>query len=109
MEKHHQVEAIVTEDSEVLAFGCDTVIYRLDRQGNGKRIQYSNIIHSDVLDIPQFTRDMFRYMCITTGCSYLPSISVAGIKRARELVKRNPTMDKVSRDSKLVLHICILI
>lgn len=95
MEKHHQVEAIVTEDSEVLAFGCDTIIYQLDRHGNGKRIQYSDIIHSDVLNISQFTRDMFRYMCITTGCSFLPSISVAGINRARELVKRNPTMDKL--------------
>ncbi|CAO3630549.1 unnamed protein product [Mucor hiemalis] len=100
MEKFKQVSAIVTEDSELLAFGCNKIIYRLDRQGNGKSVRFDDIVDTEELGIKEFTRDMFRYMCITTGCSYLSSISVAGINRARELVKNNPTIEKLFRALK---------
>ena len=36
-----------------------------------------------------FTADMFRYMCILSGCDYLSSIKATGIKKAFADVKRN--------------------
>ncbi|CAO3657339.1 unnamed protein product [Mucor hiemalis] len=38
---------------------------------------------------------MFRYMCITSGCDYLPSLCDIGLKKAQGLVERHPTLDNL--------------
>lgn len=41
----------------------------------------------------QFTLDKFRYMCILSGCDYLPSIPGVGLKKAREFIFRSSDPD----------------
>ena len=44
-----------------------------------------------------FTADMFRYMCILSGCDYLSSIKETGIKKAFTDVKRNKDVSATIR------------
>lgn len=88
-------DAVITEDSDLLTFGCRKVIYKLSRYGEGRQIQYDDIFTSEKLRMTRFTPDMFRYMCITSGCDYLPSLCDIGLKKAQGLVERHPTLDKL--------------
>ncbi|KAI3377997.1 hypothetical protein SNEBB_009365 [Seison nebaliae] len=72
-------EAVITEDSDLILFGCDKIIYKLDNEGNGI-----------LFELKQLTKDFgqkmnffkFRRACILSGCDYLNGIHRIGIKTA---------------------------
>jgi len=74
---------VITEDSDLLLFGCDYVIVKLDRYGNGVLIRSSKI--SDCLGPKShnFNFEKFRQMCILSGCDYLPNLPGVGLQKAR--------------------------
>lgn len=41
----------------------------------------------------QFNLDKFRYMCILSGCDYLPSVSGVGLIKARQFITRTSEPD----------------
>lgn len=41
----------------------------------------------------QFSLDRFRYMCILSGCDYLPSIPGVGLIKARQFISRSSDPD----------------
>ncbi|KAG1199284.1 hypothetical protein G6F35_012526 [Rhizopus arrhizus] len=51
--KNNYAQAAVTEDSDLLAFGCSTVIFKLNRYGDCMRIHFEDI--SKVIDIKPFS------------------------------------------------------
>ncbi|XP_077201061.1 exonuclease 1 isoform X2 [Paroedura picta] len=90
------VQAIITEDSDLLAFGCKKVFLKLDRFGNGLEIDQARLgMCKQLGDV--FTEEKFRYMCILSGCDYLPSIHGIGLSKACKLLKiaNNPDIIKV--------------
>uniref|UniRef100_A0A8D0HF44 Exonuclease 1 n=1 Tax=Sphenodon punctatus TaxID=8508 RepID=A0A8D0HF44_SPHPU len=90
------VQAIITEDSDLLAFGCKKVFLKIDKFGNGLEIDQARLGKCKQLgDI--FTEEKFRYMCILSGCDYLPSIHGIGLGKACKLLKlsNNPDIIKV--------------
>ncbi|KAG9344612.1 hypothetical protein JZ751_011284 [Albula glossodonta] len=91
-------QAIITEDSDLLAFGCKKVILKMDKLGNGLEINQSNLGRCRALgDV--FTEEKFRYMCILSGCDYLPSLYGIGLGKACKLLRvaSNPDILKVIR------------
>lgn len=89
------VDAVITEDSDLIPYGCPRIIYKLDKTGNAREIDLSNISSSKEMDFSSFTLEMFRHMCILSGCDYLPSIPSLGIKTAYNLVKEYKDIDKI--------------
>ncbi|XP_060099491.1 exonuclease 1 [Heteronotia binoei] len=90
------VQAIITEDSDLLAFGCKKVFLKLDKFGNGLEIDQNRLgMCKQLGDV--FTEEKFRYMCILSGCDYLPSIHGIGLSKACKLLKiaNNPDIIKV--------------
>nr|XP_056708913.1 exonuclease 1 [Euleptes europaea] len=90
------VQAIITEDSDLLAFGCKKVFLKLDKFGNGLEIDQARLgMCKQLGDV--FTEEKFRYMCILSGCDYLPSIHGIGLGKACKLLKiaNNPDIIKV--------------
>ncbi|KAJ1910279.1 hypothetical protein IWQ60_010738 [Tieghemiomyces parasiticus] len=93
LDKAGLVDAVITEDSDLLAFGCRRIIFKLDRSGCGVEIRGADL--SKVrdgkagLDLTQWSLDRFRQMCILSGCDYLPSIPRIGIKTAYQLLKKH--------------------
>ncbi|XP_027540104.1 exonuclease 1 isoform X2 [Neopelma chrysocephalum] len=90
------VQAIITEDSDLLAFGCKKVFLKIDKFGNGLEIDQARLGNCKQLG-NVFTEEKFRYMCILSGCDYLASIYGIGLAKACKLLKlaNNPDIIKV--------------
>ncbi|XP_028279399.1 exonuclease 1 [Parambassis ranga] len=98
LSKSGLAQAVITEDSDLLAFGCKTVILKMDKQGNGLEIDQNHLGRCRSLgDV--FTEDKFRYMCILSGCDYLASLHGIGLGKACKLLKlaKDPDILKVIR------------
>uniref|UniRef100_A0A668AS72 Exonuclease 1 n=1 Tax=Myripristis murdjan TaxID=586833 RepID=A0A668AS72_9TELE len=98
LSKSGLAHAVITEDSDLLAFGCKKVILKMDKQGNGLEIDQSHLGRCRSLgDV--FTEDKFRHMCILSGCDYLPSLHGIGLGKACKLLRiaNNPDILKVIR------------
>ncbi|XP_041105234.1 exonuclease 1-like [Polyodon spathula] len=89
-------QAVITEDSDLLTFGCKKVLLKMDTFGNGLEIDQACLGKCKQLgDV--FNEEKFRYMCILAGCDYLASISGIGLAKACKLLKmaNNPDIIKV--------------
>ncbi|XP_028983134.1 exonuclease 1 isoform X2 [Betta splendens] len=97
--KSDLAQAVITEDSDLLAFGCKKVILKMDKQGNGLEIDRSNLGRCRSLG-NIFTEEKFRYMCILSGCDYLPSIHGIGLAKACKLLRlaKDPDIVKLVFD-----------
>ncbi|GCB77860.1 hypothetical protein scyTo_0016756 [Scyliorhinus torazame] len=86
LNKIHIAQAVITEDSDLLAFGCKKVVLKVDKNGNGIEIDQARFGKCKQLgDI--FTEEKFRYMCILSGCDYLASIHGIGLAKACKLLR----------------------
>uniref|UniRef100_A0A4W3JY88 Exonuclease 1 n=1 Tax=Callorhinchus milii TaxID=7868 RepID=A0A4W3JY88_CALMI len=80
------VQAVITEDSDLLAFGCKKVVLKVDKYGNGLEIDQAQFGKCKQLgDV--FTEEKFRYMCILSGCDYLASLHGIGLAKACKLLR----------------------
>ncbi|XP_039205032.1 exonuclease 1 isoform X1 [Crotalus tigris] len=96
LNKTGMVQAIITEDSDLLTFGCKKVFLKIDKFGNGLEIDQARLgMCKQLGDV--FTEEKFRYMCILSGCDYLPSIHGIGLGKSCKLLKiaNNPDIIKV--------------
>lgn len=101
------VAAVVTEDSDLMVYGCRRVVYKLDSHGNGMEFELEwalgppperlmpEVARGAVLSFRGFCMDMLRTVCVLAGCDFLPSVRGMGFKRAHSLVKRFKTLDRV--------------
>ncbi|XP_071337657.1 exonuclease 1 [Trachinotus anak] len=103
-------QAVITEDSDLLAFGCKKVILKMDKQGNGLEIDQSNLGRCRALG-NVFTEEKFRYMCILSGCDYLPSLHGIGLGKACKLLRlaKDPDILKVIRKMGQYLKISLVV
>lgn len=98
LSKSGLAEAVITEDSDLLAFGCKKVILKMDKQGNGMEIDQKHLGRVKSLG-NVFTEEKFRHMCILSGCDYLPSLHGIGLGKACKLLRlaKDPDILKVIR------------
>ncbi|KAF7254630.1 Exonuclease 1 [Varanus komodoensis] len=104
------VQAIITEDSDLLAFGCKKVFLKIDKSGHGIEIDQARLGMCKQLG-DGFTEEKFRYMCILSGCDYLPSIHGIGLGKACKLLKiaNNPDIIKIIRKMGQYLKMNIVV
>ncbi|ENN81118.1 hypothetical protein YQE_02486, partial [Dendroctonus ponderosae] len=86
-------ECVITEDSDLLLFGCKKVLYKLDLSGAGRLVESEKICSAMKMRPDQFTFDKFRYMCILSGCDYANSLSGIGLKKAEKFLKLTAETD----------------
>ncbi|KAF9541251.1 Rad2 nuclease [Mortierella hygrophila] len=101
LEKHGIVDGIITEDSDLLVFGCKKVIFKLDQFGAGAEILFDKLSRVQEVSFQDWTLTEIRHMCILAGCDYLPSIPGMGLKTAQRLLRRYKTYDKVLRHVRM--------
>lgn len=82
------VDFVISEDSDLIPFGCQTILFKMDLNGDGDEFRRSRISGCSDLDFTRFTDDMLLDMCILAGCDYLPSLPGMGLSRAHKLVKK---------------------
>ncbi|XP_056147483.1 exonuclease 1 [Lampris incognitus] len=103
-------QAVITEDSDLLAFGCKKVILKMDKQGNGVEVDQSHLGRCRSLgDV--FTEEKFRYMCILSGCDYLASLYGIGVGKACKLIRmaNNPDILKVIKNMGRYLKMNVVV
>ncbi|XP_024924455.3 exonuclease 1 [Ziziphus jujuba] len=91
------IEAVITEDSDLVAYGCQAVIFKMDRYGNGEEIVMDDIFDSVSLkpSFQNFDKELFTGMCVLAGCDFLPSIPGIGIAKAFALVSKYRNLERV--------------
>ncbi|CAD6229625.1 unnamed protein product [Miscanthus lutarioriparius] len=89
------VDAVITEDSDLIPFGCSRIIFKMDKFGQGVEFQITRLERNRDLDFNGFTRQMLLEMCILSGCDYLPSLPGMGVKRAHALIQKLKCHEKV--------------
>uniref|UniRef100_K3XEN3 Exonuclease 1 n=1 Tax=Setaria italica TaxID=4555 RepID=K3XEN3_SETIT len=89
------VDAVITEDSDLIPFGCSRIIFKMDKFGQGVEFQITRLQRNRELDFNGFTRQMLLEMCILSGCDYLPSLPGMGVKRAHALIQKLKCHEKV--------------
>ncbi|XP_024993267.1 exonuclease 1 [Cynara cardunculus var. scolymus] len=94
------VDAVITEDSDLIPFGCPRIIYKMDKFGQGVEFQHSKLQHNKDLNLTGFTKQMILEMCILSGCDYLQSLPGMGLKKANALIKKFKSYDKVIKHLK---------
>ncbi|PWN23210.1 hypothetical protein BCV69DRAFT_297157 [Microstroma glucosiphilum] len=101
LEKTGMIDAVVTEDSDLLVFGCRKVLFKMDSNGDCIEILSSRFTACKTLSFAGWTTDLFRQMAILSGCDYLPSITGMGLKNAHKLLQRYKTVNKVLQAVRL--------
>ncbi|WWC69755.1 uncharacterized protein I206_103698 [Kwoniella pini CBS 10737] len=101
LEREGFVDGIITEDSDLLVFGCRQVIFKLDGDGKCVWIHRNNI--ATIRDFPMhgWTDVQFRRMAMLSGCDYLDSIVGIGLKKAHALMRRFKTVEKLLQHIRL--------
>ncbi|XP_042426673.1 exonuclease 1-like [Zingiber officinale] len=97
------IAAIITEDSDLIAYGCQAIVFKMDRYGYGEEIIMDRLFDtdSDELSFKDFDKELLTGMCVLAGCDFLPSIPGIGIKRAYSLVAKYKNLDRVLSVLKL--------
>ncbi|CAL5341619.1 unnamed protein product [Camellia sinensis] len=75
------IVAVTSKDSDLLAYGCPTVVFKMDRYGNGEEIVQNKLSHRHVR---------------LAGCAFLPSVPGIGITKAYSLVSKYRNLDRVN-------------
>ncbi|BGP15941.1 hypothetical protein JCM10213_003628 [Rhodosporidiobolus nylandii] len=95
LEKAGLVDAIVTEDSDLLVFGCKNVLFKLDGEGNCVSISRDDFSQCREYNFTDWSDTEFRQMAILSGCDYLDSVVGLGLKTAYRLMRKYKTAEKV--------------
>lgn len=111
LERIGLVDGIITEDSDLLVFGCRQVLFKLDAVANTvvliSRSSFASVTTADgSLPFLGWSDAQFRAMAILSGCDYLNSVEGVGLKTAWTLLKKHKTVENVikvlRRDGKNV-------
>ncbi|KAJ8761987.1 hypothetical protein K2173_006589 [Erythroxylum novogranatense] len=92
---NRQVDAVISEDSDLIPFGCPRIIFKMDKYGQGVEFQQSRLHQNKEINFSGFTKQMLLEMCILSGCDYLQSLPGMGLKRAHALITKFKSHDKI--------------
>lgn len=94
--KINYVDFVITEDSDLLALGCNRCLFKLDPEtGNGVEINLDDLQKCKEYDFTLFNHDKFLLFCILSGCDYF-KLKGVGWKTAYQVVKeRNNYKDSL--------------
>ncbi|GAA5870805.1 hypothetical protein JCM1840_006809 [Sporobolomyces johnsonii] len=95
LERRGLVDGIITEDSDLLVFGCQNVLFKLDGEGNCVSIARKDFAKCREYDFAGWSDTEFRQMAILSGCDYIESIVGLGLKTAYRLMRKYKTAEKV--------------
>lgn len=94
LEKKGHIDAILSEDSDLLVFGAQCLLTKLDQYGGCVMIKRADFTACREVSLTGWSDADFRRMAILSGCDYLPSISKMGLKTAHRLLRKHKTVER---------------
>ena len=80
------IDFVITEDSDLLAYGVKKVLFKMSQDGNGIEINLDFLNNCPDFVMPSssksITQDMFLSTCILSGSDYHQGIPGIGYKTA---------------------------
>lgn len=95
LEQQGLVDGIITEDSDLLIFGCHNVLFKMDNEGQCVEVRRDNFARCREYNFAGWTDVEFRQMAILSGCDYLDSVHGMGLKTAYKLMRKYKSANKV--------------
>ena len=91
------VAAVITEDSDLMAFGTPKVLYKMDQCGAARLMVLNDILgkKKGKLDLTGMNQARFTECCILAGCDYLDSIPGFGFSRAVKEMNKCKTVHRL--------------
>lgn len=106
LEKVGLVDGILSEDSDLLVFGCNRLITKLSDYGECIEINRLDFHKIKKLSLETFSLAQWRLVAILSGCDYTKGIPGVGLKTAFNLVLKLLSLEKIvlalKADSKTV-------
>lgn len=94
LEKIGLVDGILSEDSDLLVFGCKRLITKLNDHGGCVEINRANL-HKLKSEFHKFSDSQWRSLAILSGCDYTKGIPGVGMKTAFMAVHKHVTWDAI--------------
>ena len=82
LERQGLIHGILSEDSDLLVFGCKRLLTKLDQYGNCIEINRRDFCAVREVSLTGWTDADFRRMAILSGCDYLAGVNNMGLKTA---------------------------
>lgn len=96
LEKVGLVDGILSEDSDLLVFGCNKLITKLNDYGECIEIDRANFVKLKKTPyLATFTQAQWRLIAILSGCDYTKGIPGVGLKTAFNIVQKLGSLDKI--------------
>lgn len=93
------VDLVISEDSDLIVYGCQNIIFKLDRLGNYQEFKRSNLCNNQSLSFLNWTDKQFKVFCCLAGCDYVKNLKNIGIKSAYKIVsKHGPSFHKIATE-----------
>lgn len=119
------VDVVITEDSDLLAYGCPTVrgwgrgpsspcpaprrvqtlsraapppaqvFFKMDKVGDGEEVALADLPSTREVDLRGWSHDLFQQMCVMAGCDFVKGLPGIGIKKAHQHIRRTRNFMKV--------------
>ncbi|KAK6226504.1 hypothetical protein QIS74_00059 [Colletotrichum tabaci] len=97
LERQGLIGGILSEDSDLLVFGCKRLLTKLDQYGNCIEINRRDFCAVREVSLTGWTDADFRHMAILSGCDYLEGISNMGLKTAYRMIRKYKTPERLVR------------
>ncbi|KAM0269643.1 hypothetical protein ACHAQH_009686 [Verticillium albo-atrum] len=97
LERQGIIGGILSEDSDLLVFGCKRLLTKLDQYGNCIEINRRDFAACREVSLTGWTDAEFRRMAILSGCDYLAGVSNMGLKTAYRMVRKYKTPERLVR------------
>lgn len=95
LEQRGTIDAILSEDSDLLVFGAKCLLTKLDQYGDCIMINRKDFTACREISLVGWTDAEFRCMAILSGCDYLPGIEKMGLKTAYRMIRKHKTVDRI--------------
>lgn len=95
LERQGLVDGVLSEDSDLLVFGCKRLITKLDKYGSCVEINRRDFCAVREVSLTGWTDTDFRRMAILSGCDYLEGLRGTGLKTAYRHLRAHKTPEKV--------------
>jgi exonuclease-1 len=85
LSKNGIVDCIMTEDSDLIAHGCDNIIYKYNYWENNCMFYTRECLLNDQIEVNRFK--LFKEYCVMCGCDYFKGFEGVGPKKAFKICK----------------------
>ena len=94
------VDVVLTEDSDLLAYGCPQVVLKFDGTGEADQVRFADLAHCRDLSFVGWDLGLFQQMCVMAGCDFVKALPGIGIKKAHAHIRRTRHIQRAIRGLK---------